>query len=163
MLFLGLLVEGPKHGYDIKRQIEEELVPHIGLNIKSIYYPLKKLESAGFIDKVTGRQGRWPEKFIYKITAKGKKRFDDLIAQSFLKVNRPFFDIDLSIYFLPFIDKAAAKRRLKARLGLLKKIQRQLFQRQIIDVSKPLALILTHDLSMVEAEIASSEKLIQTL
>ena len=29
-LFLGLLAEGPKHGYEIKRQIEKELVPAIG-------------------------------------------------------------------------------------------------------------------------------------
>ena len=44
MLFLGLLMDGPKHGYEIKRRIEEELFPFIGLKIKSIYYPLKKME-----------------------------------------------------------------------------------------------------------------------
>ena len=29
LLFLGLLKDGPKHGYEIKRQIEEELLKHI--------------------------------------------------------------------------------------------------------------------------------------
>jgi DNA-binding PadR family transcriptional regulator len=27
MLFLGLLLDGPKHGYEIKRKIEEEFFP----------------------------------------------------------------------------------------------------------------------------------------
>ncbi len=34
LLFLGLLAEGPKHAYEIKRQIEEDLAPNIGLRIK---------------------------------------------------------------------------------------------------------------------------------
>ena len=46
-LFLGLLAEGPKHGYEIKRQLEEDLSPNIGLQIKSIYYPLQKMETTG--------------------------------------------------------------------------------------------------------------------
>ena len=44
LLFLGLLKEGPKHGYEIKKMIEEDLSQFIGLKIKSIYYPLKKME-----------------------------------------------------------------------------------------------------------------------
>ena len=65
MLFLGLLMEGPKHGYEIKRTIEEELFPFIGLRIKSIYYPLKKMEKLGLVTKDVGREGKFPEKFVY--------------------------------------------------------------------------------------------------
>ena len=36
-LFLGLLASGPKHGSDIKRQIESEIIPATGIRIKSIY------------------------------------------------------------------------------------------------------------------------------
>src|SRR5437870_5811148 len=100
LLFLGLLAEGPKHGYEIKRQIEEELAPNIGLKIKSIYYPLKKMEETGLIEKQTGRQGKWPEKYIYRITAKGQKKFDVLMEDSFISIERPFFQMDLSLYFL---------------------------------------------------------------
>src|SRR3989338_4855247 len=49
LLFLGLLKEGPKHGYEIKRLIEEELFPFVGLKIKSIYYPLKTMEKLGLV------------------------------------------------------------------------------------------------------------------
>ncbi len=177
-LFLGLLVEGPKHGYEIKRQIEKELVPAIGLQIKSIYYPLQKMEKVGLIEKETGQQGRFPQRYIYSITPKGKKQFKELISKSFVSVERPYFEMDLSLYFLPLIDQALAKKGLKTRLVILKKIRKDLvvLQKKYImtnrfpgnlpagrqggEVAKPLALILSHDLDLVEAEIASTERLI---
>ncbi|MBI3602230.1 MAG: PadR family transcriptional regulator [Candidatus Omnitrophica bacterium] len=163
-LFLGLLAGGPKHGYDIKRQIEKELVPAISLQIKSIYYPLKKMEDAGLIEKEVGRKGRFPEKYVYRITPKGKKRFDELIGNSFVSVERPFFQIDLSLYFLPLTDQAWAKKRLKARLALLKRIHRELLAlKNNLSRTKPLGLILTHNLDLVEAEIASTVKVMTQL
>ena len=96
ILFLGLLADGPKHGYEIKRQLEEDLLPNIGLKIKSIYYPLRKMEEVGLIEQETGREGLFPEKHTYRITPKGRKKFDQLIEASFLSVQRPFFEIDLS-------------------------------------------------------------------
>ena len=163
LLFLGLLVEGPKHGYEIKRQVEEDLMPNIGLKIKSIYYPLKKMEEAGFIEKQTGREGRWPEKYVYRITPKGKKKFDHLIGQSFLAVERPFFQIDLSLYFLPWADKTMAKRRLKGRLSILRRIQQELAVLQHKSSKTPLGIILQHDLALVEAEITSIAKITQQI
>ena len=165
LLFLGLLMEGPKHGYDIKRQIEEEIVPFIGLQLKSIYYPLARLEELGMIAKQAGREGKWPEKFIYKITPKGKKKFEDLIEESFLSIDRPFFEIDLSLYFLRYANRSTAKRRLKARIALLKKIRRELdtIKTNLNQDSQGLPLILQHELDLIDAEILSSTRLIEKL
>ncbi|MBF0490873.1 MAG: PadR family transcriptional regulator [Candidatus Omnitrophica bacterium] len=164
-LFLGLLAEGPKHGYEIKRQIEKELVPAIGLQIKSIYYPLKKMEEAGLVEKEVGpQQGRFPQKYIYRITSKGKKQFEELVTSSFLSVERPYFEMDLSLYFLPLVDQALAKKGLRTRLIILKKIRKDLLViKNLPSQSKPLELILLHDLDLVEAEIASTERLITQL
>lgn len=165
LLFLGLLMEGPKHGYEIKRQIEEELVPFLGLKIKSIYYPLRKMEKLGLVIKDVGREGHFPEKFTYSITEKGKKIFDHLLTENFLSIERPYFNIDLSLYFLPYVDKRIANRRLRARVIFLKRIQRDLesIRKNIKSVSGHLQIILEHDLDLVSAEIKSIEKLIETL
>jgi DNA-binding PadR family transcriptional regulator len=163
-LFLGLLAAGPKHGYEIKRQIEKELVPAIGLKIKSIYYPLQKMEEEGLVEKEAGQQGRFPQKYNYRITSKGKKKFEDLILSSFVSVERPYFQMDLSLYFLPLIDQSLAKKRLKTRLAVLKKIRRNLLTLQnASSQSKPLELILSHDLNLVDAEIVSTERIITQL
>ncbi len=165
LLFLGLLASGPKHGYEIKRQIEVDVAPHIGIKIKSIYYPLQKMEEEGLIEKQTGRQGRRPEKYVYRITSKGKKKFDRLVNTSFLSLERPFFEMDLSLFFLPLVDQDMAKRRLKARITLLKRISRDLTQLKEKSLPKPapLQLILQHNIDLVEAEIASTDRLIHQL
>lgn len=165
LLFLGLLKEGPKHGYEIKRLIEEELFPFIGLKIKSIYYPLKKMEQLGLVDKDVGREGRWPEKFVYSITAKGEKIFDHLINESFLSIERPYFNIDLSLYFLPYVDQKIARRRLKARVIFLNRIKRDLqgLKKNVKLNAQHLNIILDHDLALVEAEIKSLASLIHIL
>ena len=165
LLFLGLLKDGPKHGYEIKRQIEEELFPFVGLKIKSIYYPLKKMEKLGLIKKDVGREGKWPEKYVYKLTAKGEKIFDHLITDSFLSIERPYFNIDLSLYFLQYVDKKIAKRQLRGRVLFLRRISRELkaYKRGMKKAQGHLEVILDHDLDLVESEINSITRLIKVL
>ena len=165
LLFLGLLKEGPKHGYEIKRLIEEELLPFVGLKIKSIYYPLKKMEKLGLIRKDVGREGKWPEKFVYSLTPKGDKIFDHLITESFISIERPYFNIDLSLYFLHYVDKKMAKRQLRGRVLFLKRIRRELSDLKNNPASKHkhLHIILDHDLDLVDAEIKSIGRLVGVL
>lgn len=165
LLFLGLLKDGPKHGYEIKRLIEEELFPFVGLKIKSIYYPLKKMEKLGLIKKDVGREGKWPEKFVYSLTAKGSKIFEHLITESFLSIERPYFNLDLSLYFLQYVDKSIAKRQMRGRIMFLSRIKRELEKLKInVSASREhLHIILNHDLDLVKAEIKSITHLINVL
>lgn len=165
LLFLGLLKDGPKHGYEIKRLIEEELFPLVGVKIKSIYYPLKKMEKLGIVQKDVGREGKWPEKFVYSLTPKGEKIFDHMVTESFLSIERPYFNIDLSLYFLQYVDKKIAKRQLRGRVLFLKRIKRELesFRKNADNAKKHLQIILDHDLDLVEAEIKSIMRLAEIL
>lgn len=165
LLFLGLLKDGPKHGYEIKRQIEEEMFPFVGLKIKSIYYPLKKMEKLGLVKKDVGREGKWPEKYVYSLTDKGVKIFDHLITDSFLSIERPYFNIDLSLYFLQYVNKKIAKRQLRGRILFLRRIKRELLavKKTIKKGNEHLQVILEHDIDLVEAEINSIAKLIKVI
>ena len=167
MLFLGLLMDGPKHGYEIKRKIEEELFPIVGLKVKSIYYPLKKMERLNLIRKDVGREGKWPEKFVYSITPKGRKIFDHLITESFVSIERPFFNIDLSLYFLNYVDRKIAKRKLKGRIIFLRRIKRdfeKVIEKNLDHKGSPhFKIILEHDSELCDAEIKSLTRLIESL
>jgi DNA-binding PadR family transcriptional regulator len=165
LLFLGLLKDGPKHGYEIKRLIDEEMFPFVGLKIKSIYYPLKKMEKLGLIRKDVGREGKWPEKYVYSLTGKGEKIFDHLITESFVSIERPYFNIDLSLFFLQYVDKKLAKRQLRGRVIFLRRIKRQLNELMKNTKSKQshLKIILEHDIDLVDAEIKSIDKLTKIL
>ncbi len=165
LLFLGLLKDGPKHGYEIKKIIQEELFPFVAVKIKSIYYPLNKMEKLGLVKKEVGQEGKGPEKYTFRITPKGEEIFEHLITESFLSIERPFFNIDLSLYFLQYVDSHLVKRQLRGRLIFLKRIKRELESIKNTKNASPkhLQVILDHDLDLVNAEIKSITRLKDTL
>lgn len=155
LILLGMLKQSPKHGYEIKKKIKEILSLFAGVDFKSIYYPLGILERDGFIVKRINKQGRRPQRFIYQLTPKGENRFKELLAKSFLNFKRPQFSLDLSLYFLNYIEPQIAKRRLRGRTLILKKLLKDL--KQLLGSlekkkSLPLTRIVEHNLQMVETE-----------
>ena len=123
------------------------------------------MEKLGLIKKDVGREGRWPEKYVYSLTPKGEKIFEHLITESFLSIERPYFNIDLSLYFLPYVEKKIAKRQLRGRILFLRRIRRDLqgLQNTMKTSQKHVTVILDHDLDLVEAEIRSIGRLMETL
>jgi DNA-binding PadR family transcriptional regulator len=165
-LLLGMLKESPKHGYEIKKKTREILFLFAGVELKSIYYPLKVLEQKGLVAKHADKQGRRPQRFVYELTPKGEHRLDELLSQSFLDFKRPQFSLDLSLYFLHYMKPAIARRRLRARLLIIKKLSREL--KQMVNSPKnkgpaSLSEILEHNLKMLEAESHFLANLIKPL
>ena len=156
LVILGLLKEGPKHGYQIKKLLKNVLGVFTSFESTSIYYPLKSLEEKGYLTREVYKQGLRPQRYIYKLTAKGKEELDRLLIDNFLSLRRPFVNVDLSLYFLPFIDEEILSRKLKIRLKALERVKRWLAKR-IGDFrqkdKKHLKKILEHNLKLVEAEI----------
>ncbi|MFH1281438.1 MAG: helix-turn-helix transcriptional regulator, partial [Candidatus Omnitrophota bacterium] len=71
-ILLGLLRQSPKHGYEIKVKVREILFLFAGVQLKSVYYPLKILEKNGLLTKRAGKKGSRPKRFVYCLTDKGK-------------------------------------------------------------------------------------------
>ena len=164
-MFLGLLQEGPKHGYEIKKEIDGVVSQFTGIDLKSIYYPLKRLEEKGMVSKSVRRAGRRPERYIYKITKKGKEEFAKLLNKNFLIIQRPYLNIDLSLYFLQYVDPKLVKRRLENRLNGLRKIKAWAEKREkTLQREKALyhmIAITEHSLEIVKSEIRFTERLIK--
>ncbi|MBN2096928.1 MAG: PadR family transcriptional regulator [Candidatus Omnitrophica bacterium] len=167
LVFLGLLKAGPKHGYEIKKTIQEELSTFANLDSQSIYYPLRRLEKKGLVKKRIGRKGKRPEKFIYTITKEGEKDFEKLLNDNFLSFQRPIFNLDLSLYFLPLVQSGLAESRLRSRLRGMAHIMRWLKSRKAtLEKSEQpyhLLAIIEHQIELTKADIKFTQKLIKTL
>jgi DNA-binding PadR family transcriptional regulator len=156
LILLGLLKEGPKHGYEIKVKINEILSLFTGVNVKSIYYPLRILEQKKLVAQCSRKSGRRPERFVYELTEKGQARFFELLNKSFLDFRRPQFTLDLSLYFLHYMKPHLSRRRLRARMRILKGISLGLTQMVKAHTGKKpssLGRILEHNLQMIGAEL----------
>ncbi|MBN2120604.1 MAG: helix-turn-helix transcriptional regulator [Candidatus Omnitrophica bacterium] len=164
LAILGLLKEGPKHGYEIKKLLKNVLGVFTSFESTSIYYPLKNLEEKGYLEKQISKEGLRPERYMYKLTYKGAEELNRLLIDNFLSLKRPFVNVDLSLYFLPFIDKEILSKKMKIRLKALERVKRWLAKR-IIEFNqkdkKHLKKILEHNLKLVEAEIEFTKDLLR--
>src|SRR6478672_11135336 len=80
---LGLLHEGPTHGYDLRRRLNTALGPFRALSYGTLYPALKSLLGRGLVAETedpgpSGRRAR----VVYELTAAGKEHFAELVARS---------------------------------------------------------------------------------
>jgi DNA-binding PadR family transcriptional regulator len=95
LAILGILHESPMHGYELRKQLTTKLGAfRAAISYGSLYPTLRRLQADGWISEgspelepaeataeipvMTSRRGR----VVYKITAEGKERFQDLLAQA---------------------------------------------------------------------------------
>lgn len=166
LILLGLLRQGPKHGYEIKVKVREILSLFAGVRLKSIYYPLKILEKKGLLAKSVVKKSKRPARLVYRLTPGGKERFEELLNKSLLDFKRPQFTLDLSLYFLSYLPVNLARRRLAARLSILKKISlgiEKLLISKDLKGSLPNSRILEHNLCLLRAESAFLTSLLKKI
>lgn len=80
---LGLLHEGPTHGYDLRRRLNTALGPFRALSYGTLYPALRGLLERGLIAETedpaaAGRRKR----VVYELTAAGKEQFSELVART---------------------------------------------------------------------------------
>ncbi len=73
MAALGFLMRGPFHGYDLHRQMEQELGPVWRIGLSYLYNALKQLEKDGLVTSTTIPQENLPPRKIYAITPSGRE------------------------------------------------------------------------------------------
>lgn len=154
LIILGLLKSGAKHGYEIKKFIKNQLGVFSSLENKSIYYPLKIMEKEGFIGKKIISSKNCLPRHIYTITFLGEKEFSKCALQALLSEKRPFFDVDIPLYFLPYLEKKEVIARLKVRKKFLEKVKIWLNNRLDKEEDFPAhqKILLKHHLNLLTAE-----------
>jgi DNA-binding PadR family transcriptional regulator len=124
LALLGLLQESPMHGYELRKELTAKLgTIRAAISYGSLYPTLRRMQAAGWITEaeaapvtsdevppLTSRRGR----VVYEITAEGKERFAELIAQTGPET---YEDTGFSVHFAFFArtDQATRLRILEGR------------------------------------------------
>ena len=79
---LGLLVQHPRHGYELRAAFEALVGGEENWNVKpaQIYSTLNRLEKSGLIEEESVEQDSGPEKRIYSVTPPGIKLLEEWFA-----------------------------------------------------------------------------------
>jgi len=110
---LGLLREGPRHGYELKRALGD--LGFWQVSFGSLYPALRRLEKQGLIEATKGGGRRK----AYRITEPGRARMVDVLAESGDGSDRRF---QLQLAFLGYLEPTR-------RLGVLEERRAALQER----------------------------------
>ena len=133
LAILGILHESPMHGYELRKQLAVKIgALRAAFSYGSLYPTLRKLQAVGWIAEgdendetaapagtevppMTSRRGR----VVYKITAEGKERFQELLAQAGPET---FEDQGFGVHFA-FFARTDPATRLRILEGRRRKVE----------------------------------------
>ena len=71
IVILAMLRQGPRHGYEIKKDVERALGGMVPLNNKTLYLALKRFEEMGAVTRQVILQEGKPNRHLYQLTERG--------------------------------------------------------------------------------------------
>lgn len=78
---LGLLEEGPQHGYELKHRFDERFPAARPLPFGQVYATLARLHRDGFVDIAAVESGAGPDRKLYVITPAGVSELEHWIDE----------------------------------------------------------------------------------
>ena len=173
LAILGLLHESPMHGYELRKQLATKLGAfRAAISYGSLYPTLRRLQSQNWITEgspesveaeappMTSKRG----KVVYKITAEGKERFQELLAQAGPET---FDDPAFGIHFA-FFARTDQQTRLRILEGRRRRVEerreglRDVLARAAERLDAYTLELQRHGLDAAEREVRWLEELIAT-
>lgn len=154
---LGLLHEGPMHGYELRKRLNLMLGWGRVLSYGSLYPTLKKMLRANLIeeDVPTGLPVNRRPKIVYKVTEAGHAEFEDLMSE----VGPTAWEDDNFDIRFAFFGRTDMEIRLRVLEGRRTRLQERLdrVQRELSmtqkEVDQYAAELQRHGVEQVEREV----------
>jgi DNA-binding PadR family transcriptional regulator len=172
LVILGLLSEQPRHGYELRQEVERRLyATYINLSGGSLYYNLGQLERAGHIKKAWVEQkGRYPARQVYQITSAGREYLQAELRRLLFDTEgreKLFDPLNAALAFGHFISDTELRDALAAHLRWAQKradwVAEQQAYWQTQNISLTQAKIIEHGLTHLKAEIDWLKKFLREL
>jgi DNA-binding PadR family transcriptional regulator len=167
LVILGLLSEKPRHGYELRQEVEHRLyATYINLSGGSLYYNLSQLERAGHVEKTRVEQkGRYPKRQVYQITLAGKEHLRTELRRLFTDTEsreKLFDPLNAALAFAHFLGIDELRDSLATHLGWAQDrvawMERQQAYWNEQDISLVQSQIIEHGLIHYKAEIVWLEQ-----
>lgn len=122
LYILGILKrQGAQHGYQIKKNISEQISDFTQIKLPVIYYHLEKMKDKGLLSSKTEKDSNKVEKTIYSITTKGKNEFKTYLKSVCDFNYKPEFLNDALFFFSDSLDQNQICTVLEQYIGKIKK------------------------------------------
>jgi DNA-binding PadR family transcriptional regulator len=118
LAILSLLFERDMHPYEIRRLVRERgKGEFVDLRPGSLYRTIERLERARLVEPVeTTREGRFPERTVYRITDNGREELQDWMREMLATPVNDFPQVVQALSVLPILEADDARLQLEGRL-----------------------------------------------
>jgi DNA-binding PadR family transcriptional regulator len=157
LLVLGFIRDHAIHGYALAEALEDGLGSALGIKRPNLYALLQRLEERKLIRHKTVRPGNAPERREYRITAKGKAGYGELLRRCWSAI--PDTVLPLAV-LLSSLDELPKTERAKAVASAVRELNKRI---------KAIREIPTHDgrsgaaLRLIEQHYALDLKFFRSL
>jgi len=119
LLILGVLQRGNFHPYEIKRRLRKAMIEcYTDVNVGTLYYAIRQLEKNELIIAVRReRVARGGVRTVYGISARGKRRFEQLLNEQFAAEGSVSQTLYAPMLFLQFSNLPLIAVLLRTRIS----------------------------------------------
>jgi DNA-binding PadR family transcriptional regulator len=119
LLILGVLHRGNFHPYEIRRRLKNAMVEcYTDVDVGTLYYAIQQLEKNSLIVAVRReRVARGGARTVYKISADGKRRFQQLLNEQFAAQGSVAETLYGPMLFLQFSNPSLIADLLRTRIA----------------------------------------------
>jgi DNA-binding PadR family transcriptional regulator len=122
LAILGLLLESPMHGYELRKRLTGLLGAFRAFSYGSLYPALRRMQADGLIVEDAAPDGT-PKmrraRRVYRLTEKGKQRFSELVADT---GPQNFSDDGFGVH-LAFFNRTPAEARMRILEGRRRQVE----------------------------------------
>ncbi|MFC2077899.1 PadR family transcriptional regulator [Candidatus Bipolaricaulota bacterium] len=130
---LGILAEGPMHGYELRRRLGEGLGALWRIASSQLYAVLHRLEKRGWIDPRVESEGGRPSRTVYAITAPGERALEGWLATPVEHLRDMRVEFFAKVYFLRRRSLAAVSELVEAQIRTLEELESKLSRRKALE------------------------------
>jgi DNA-binding PadR family transcriptional regulator len=166
-LILGVLYEKERNPYEITKMLNNlNLRKWFNIADSTVYATINTLKKQGLVKGETIKEGSFPEKTVYSITAEGEFELHNTIS-NYLEENDPDGSkFDIALILLHHLSKDEILQKLKIKLESLESSTYEI-KTQIVNLERERSvaftglLLLKHRLYMAETEIRTIREIIR--
>lgn len=115
-LALGLLMQGPRHGYQLYREYETYFSPIWTIGRSKFYAALASLHETGFLSATTEIQDDRPARKIYALSDSGQSRFYTWLYEPVTAMRSIRVEFLAKLRFFPLLNLPDADRLIDAQI-----------------------------------------------
>lgn len=158
LVILGVIAERPRHGYDLKAELERrEVRDWVSVSRPQVYYSLRKLADRGFIAPVQpSQESGGPERQVYGISPEGQRELALSLGRDGWASSRPPQPFLIWLALSSHADRATRVRVLEARAAFIEEtLTRE--RRTLEGFGKHSGSMVAEGVMMIELTIAQLE------